>query len=152
MNKEYRIPLKCPFTGTIIFDNNGYHEPFPETLICYYIDRMEYLLPGLEVIEDIIITLDNIKSHYKNEHGKVFKNIIKSFPWINKGFKSVESNSMISAHSLVKREVDQNYYISMNSGVYSFYFALSSNHKTILHNYKKVYEELLIIEEKLKNE
>ncbi len=150
MNEDYRIPLKCPFTGMTIYDSEGYHEPFPETMICYYEDEMIYLLPGLDIIEDIMTTLHNIEFYYKKKDGKIFKNIIKSFPWIKEGIESVSRIDLVSSHPLVKKEMDQNEYDSMNSGVYLFYFALASDHKIILENYKKMYQELLMIEEKLK--
>ena len=151
MNEDYRIPLKCPFSGTTIFDSEGYHEPFPVTLICYYKDGVEYLLHSLDVIEDITAKIQDIEFYYKKKYSKQFKNIIKKFPWIETPILYPSADSIISTHPFVKTEVDQNEYHSMNSGVYAFYFALASNHKTILDDYANLYEELLMIEERLKN-
>ena len=145
MDLDDIIPLRCPFTGIIIFDSAGYHEPFTETLLCYQLNDIYYELAGLEIIKEIDINIGDI--NYKKQKGglKIYNNITKEFSWINTYLKNSHLRELISSHPLIKTVFDENDYgpREMNEGdSFSFYFAEIFNHHKILDDYNTILKDL----------
>ena len=129
-------PVKCPFTGTLIYDGKLYYEPFARTLICYALDvDMDYNVEEFNIVEEIVSITNSIYDYIETKRGQnlLKKELCCKFTWLKNGFLS---NHDIVMHPLVKRVYDDNDYNSMNSSIGVLYFARLSDQQIILNDFK----------------
>ena len=139
--------IKCPFTETVIYDDDGYREPFPHTLICYNDVDMVYLLQTLEIIEEITTFIIDVEFYFSlaSNQQRYFKKLNEDFPWLNNITKDTSSSQVIAAHPLVKTILDNAEEMPSQDhqgGIYSFHFALAMHHQQILDDYEKLHAYL----------
>jgi hypothetical protein len=139
MENEFTIPLVCPFTNSIIFDDDGYNGPLPETLVYYYLDADYFLLHGLEVVDEISGFIQKISEYIpqKKDQETYLNNLKLAFPWL-KDISDPLTYQLVAYHPLIRTILDPNDYSDnpCSSNYFPFSFALKSDQAQILDDFK----------------
>jgi len=141
-NPPARIPVKCPFTGIVLIDDDGYHEPYPPTLVMENNDGEAVYHGKLSVmheLEEMIIRIQRgdsfLWSLTEKEIARLIRQLDKKFPQLDWDEVFMETYSelryLVEEHSLVTWVKDENEYGSMAEGNYSYYFARPADQEAI---------------------
>lgn len=137
-------PVACPFTGQVVYDEEGYHDPYPETLIAMDIDGETELMGEFCIIKALNVQLNKLFVMTEASE-KVIASISEQcalkFPWFSWDMNPDNppaDSSVLDAHALIQTESDNNYYGSMAEGRYYYYFAQKKHQPKILADINEI--------------
>ena len=140
------IPMKCPFTGQTIYDDDGYNEPFPETLICTDFRRdIVYYSNGYEVVDEVLDSFNALmcEAGSKQLAKELLRKLNSTFSWLE-----LEENiyaGHLFEHPLIKKEYNENEYDNPGASGFSAVFALAENHELIINDFKLLLAEISLL-------
>jgi hypothetical protein len=144
------IPIKCPFTGALVFDRNGSHEPYVRTLIMLDDNTEADIYHEFNILweiwdvfqEKIYPDYLNNKDISKQEYASIIGLLSAQYPWVDWGIVTegpFNPCAFLGKHPLVKLVVDPNEYFGWREDVYyHYYFARTKHHSAIFDDLVKL--------------
>ena len=137
---DYRVALRCPFTGETVYDSDGYHEPYPKTLLMMVIDKQPDACYDFKILDKIwnlylIKFIDGIVQYEKKETEIYSRKCILFNPTLdwNSFFDGLlDPGYFLAAHGLVEVLWDPNDYEHYFVGEYVYYFAREEDQPVIM--------------------
>jgi hypothetical protein len=142
--------IRCPFTNIVVYDQEGHHEPYPDTLIAINLLDELYFHHGFEILAEYYRKTeeerDVIMECFEEDQRNV-NYLYQKIPWFDwseifDGYFRVDS--FLELHKLIQRREDTTFYNHpFAEGPYYFYFAKPELHSLILSDIKTVAETIV---------
>ena len=139
------IPVACPYTTRVVFDQNGLHEPFPETLVAYEIDDFFEVAAKFKIAEEIIRMIVEFEVYMKSDKNKILRlheECKIQYPWFSwDSFFNINPSQLelFSGHALVRIASSEDFSDSPLSINDIFYFAEVRHHEHIINHFIDLY-------------
>ena len=144
------IPVCCPFTGAVAFDEKGYRDPLPETLVMVFTGNDHDWYGRFEFVEELSRYLagpfiDKVWGAEKWEKDVMRKKVEKEFPWFD--WQYVVEGEVPFEDTLDEMEEvfgvsNDNAYDGMASDTARYYFVRKEDLERVKHDLQRLHRLL----------